>query len=153
VIDRWLERLALLGGVLLVAVGGLISYEVVARYLFNAPTTWILDVSIYLTMWATFLAVGHTLRAGAHIRMDLYVRRLAPRVRRRTDVIVALVALAFSALLTWQGLQSIADAVRLGEVTLSTIRVPLWVPLAAIPTGGLILVAGWLLCLRDRRIP
>ncbi len=152
-IDRWLERLALLGGVLLVAVGGLISYEVVARYLFNAPTTWILDVSIYLTMWATFLAVGHTLRAGAHIRMDLYVRRLAPRVRRRTDVIVALVALAFSALLTWQGLQSIADAVRLGEVTLSTIRVPLWVPLAAIPTGGLILVAGWLLCLRDRRIP
>lgn len=152
-IDRWLERLALLGGVLLVAVGGLISYEVVARYLFNAPTTWILDVSIYLTMWATFLAVGHTLRAGAHIRMDLYVRRLAPRVRRRTDVIVALVALAFSALLTWQGLQSIVDAVRLGEVTLSTIRVPLWVPLAAIPTGGLILVAGWLLCLRDRRIP
>jgi len=153
VIDRWLERLALLGGVLLVAVGGLISYEVVARYLFNAPTTWILDVSIYLTMWATFLAVGHTLRAGAHIRMDLYVRRLAPRVRRWTDVIVALVALAFSALLTWQGLQSIVDAVRLGEVTLSTIRVPLWVPLAAIPTGGLILVAGWLLCLRDRRIP
>ena len=152
-IDRWLERLALLGGVLLVAVGGLISYEVVARYLFNAPTTWILDVSIYLTMWATFIAVGHTLRAGAHIRMDLYVRRLAPRHRRRTDVIVALVALAFSALLTWQGLQSIADAVRLGEVTLSTIRVPLWVPLAAIPTGGLILVAGWLLCLRDRRIP
>ena len=152
-IDRWLDRLALLGGVLLVAVGGLISYEVVARYLFNAPTTWILDVSIYLTMWATFLAVGHTLRAGAHIRMDLYVRRLAPRVRRWTDVIVALVALAFSALLTWQGLQSIVDAVRLGEVTLSTIRVPLWVPLAAIPTGGLILVAGWLLCLRDRRIP
>ena len=152
-IDRWLDRLALLGGVLLVAVGGLISYEVVARFLFNAPTTWILDVSIYLTMWATFLAVGHTLRAGAHIRMDLYVRRLAPRVRRWTDVIVALVALAFSALLTWQGLQSIVDAVRLGEVTLSTIRVPLWVPLAAIPTGGLILVAGWLLCLRDRRIP
>ena len=135
------------------AVGGLISYEVVARYLFNAPTTWILDVSIYLTMWATFLAVGHTLRAGAHIRMDLYVRRLAPRARRATDAVVAVLALAFSALLTWQGLQSIVDAVRLGEVTLSTIRVPLWVPLAAIPTGGLILVAGWLLCLRDRRIP
>ena len=152
-IDRWLERLALLGGVLLVAVGGLISYEVVARFLFNAPTTWILDVSIYLTMWATFLAVGHTLRAGAHVRMDLYVRRLAPRARRATDAVVAVLALAFSALLTWQGLQSIADAVRLGEVTLSTIRVPLWVPLAAIPTGGLILVAGWLLCLRDRRIP
>ncbi|MBI4590857.1 MAG: TRAP transporter small permease subunit [Candidatus Rokubacteria bacterium] len=70
-IDRWLERLALLGGVLLVTVSGLIGYEVVARYLFNAPTTWILDVSIYLTMGATFLAAGHTLRAGAHIRMDL----------------------------------------------------------------------------------
>lgn len=152
-IDRWLEWLALLGGVLLVTVGGLISYEVVARYLFNAPTTWILDVSIYLTMWATFLAAGHTLRAGAHIRMDLYVRRLAPRARRATDAVVAVLALAFSALLTWQGLQSIVDAVRLGEVTLSTIRVPLWVPLAAIPAGGLILVAGWLLCLRDRRIP
>lgn len=152
-IDRSLERLALLGGVLLVTVSGLIGYEVVARYLFNAPTTWILDVSIYLTMWATFLAAGYTLRAGAHIRMDLYVRRLAPGVRRSTDVAVALVALAFSALLTWQGLQSIVDAVRLGEVTLSTIRVPLWVPLAAIPAGGLILVVGWLLCLRDRRIP
>lgn len=152
-IDRLLERLALLGGALLVVVAGLVGYDVAARYLFSAPTTWILDVSIYLTMWATFLAAGHTLRAGGHIRMDLYIRRLGPRARRGMDVGVAALALAFSALLAWQGALSIRDAVRLGEVTLSTIRVPLWVPLSAIPAGGLILVVGWLLCLRDRRIP
>lgn len=152
-LDRLLERLALLGGALLVVVGALIGYDVGARYLFSAPTTWILDVSIYLTMWATFLAAAHTLRAGGHIRMDLYARRLAPPLRRRMDAAVAVLALAFSALLAWQGLLSVRDAIRLGEVTLSTIRVPLWMPLSAIPVGGALLVVAWLLCLRDRRIP
>ncbi len=152
-IDRLLERLALVGGALFVVVGALIGYDVGARYLFSRPTTWIMDVSIYLTMWATFLAAGHTLRAGGHIRMDLYARRLAPPLRRRMDVAVGFFALAFSALLAWQGLLSVRDAIQLGEVTLSTIRVPLWVPLSAIPAGGVILVLAWLLCLRDRRIP
>lgn len=151
--DRLLERLALLGGALFAVVSGLIGYEVVARYLFNAPTTWILDVSIYLTMWATFLGAGHTLRLGGHIRMDLYVRRLAPRPRRAMELAMATLALAFCVVLVWQGLVSVSDAIRLGEVTLSTIRVPLWVPLSAIPVGGLILVVGWLLCLRERRMP
>ncbi len=152
-IDRWLEGLALLGGALLVVAGALVGYDVAARYLFSRPTTWIMDVAIYLTMWATFLAAGHTLRAGAHIRMDLYVRRMAGPLRRRVEVGAAVLALAFSALLAWQGILSVRDAVRLGEVTLSTIRVPLWVPLSAVPAGGLILVVAWLLCLRERRIP
>lgn len=152
-VDRFLERLAVLAGVLLLGVAGVIGYEVIARYVFNAPTTWTIDIAVYLTLWATFLGAGYTLRAGGHIRMDLYVRRLSQRRRPIVDVAVIVATLSFCALWTWQGIVSVADAIRLREVTLSTLRVPLWVPLVAIPVGGAGLIVAWLRCLRERRVP
>ena len=55
------------GGVLIVLNGLFVTYEVTMRYLFNAPTTWVMETSIYVTMASTFLSLAYGLREKAHV--------------------------------------------------------------------------------------
>jgi TRAP-type mannitol/chloroaromatic compound transport system permease small subunit len=62
-------------------------YEVLSRYLFNAPTIWAYEIG-YMAMGANFLlGAAFTLREGAHIRIDLFYTRLRPRTRALIDVL------------------------------------------------------------------
>ncbi len=44
------------------------SYEVAARYLFNAPTTWSLDVSFIMYGSMFMMGGAYTLSRGGHVR-------------------------------------------------------------------------------------
>jgi TRAP-type mannitol/chloroaromatic compound transport system permease small subunit len=61
-------------------------WEVVARYLFNAPTVWAYDMTFML--YGTFFMVGSawTLQKGGHIRTDSYYGRWSDRTKARVDL-------------------------------------------------------------------
>ncbi|MGH7389437.1 MAG: TRAP transporter small permease subunit [Candidatus Rokuibacteriota bacterium] len=64
-----------------------VSYEVVARYAFNAPTVWAYDTT-YMLFGAQFmLAAAYTLLKGGHIRTDVFYERWSPRTRATIDVV------------------------------------------------------------------
>jgi len=133
---RWLVTAgALVAGILVIAVCAITFYEVVARYVFGAPTTWSIDASTYAVFWATFLAGPFTLREGGHVAVDVLLRRAQVRTRRLAATGSLAVVAAFSALIAWQGAAACLDAYRFGEVTMSVLRVPLYVPMAAVPVG------------------
>ena len=48
-------------------------YEVVLRYFFNAPTTWVHEISIALTATAFIIAGSYTLQRRDHIRISLVI--------------------------------------------------------------------------------
>jgi len=79
-------------------------WEVTARYVFDAPTTWAYDMTFML--YGTFFMVGSawTLQRGGHIRTDTYYARWTPRTQARVDVACYLV-LFFPAIaiLAWLG--------------------------------------------------
>ncbi|HVE48910.1 MAG TPA: TRAP transporter small permease subunit [Casimicrobiaceae bacterium] len=66
-------------------------WEVVARYLFNAPTVWAYDMTFML--YGTFFMLGSawTLQRGGHIRTDIYYSRWSPRTRALVDLVCYLV--------------------------------------------------------------
>lgn len=64
-----------------------VSYEVIARYLFSAPTVWAFDVT-YMTYGALFmLGAAFALHKGAHIRTDLFWENYSVRNRGIIDSI------------------------------------------------------------------
>jgi TRAP-type mannitol/chloroaromatic compound transport system permease small subunit len=64
-----------------------VSYEVIARYLFNAPTIWAYDVT-YMTYGTLFmLGAAYALHKGAHIRTDFFWEQFSTRKRGVIDVI------------------------------------------------------------------
>lgn len=64
------------------------SYEVLVRYLFNAPTPWALDISFI--MYGTMFMMGgaYTLSRGGHVRGDFLYRMWQPRVQALVDLIL-----------------------------------------------------------------
>jgi TRAP-type mannitol/chloroaromatic compound transport system permease small subunit len=103
-IDRISAAIGKLFAWCIVLLTGAIVYEVFARYLFRAPTTWAFDVSYMLYGTLFMMAGAYTLSREGHVRAD-FLYRLAP-VRLRAGLDLALYLLFFfpgMAALVWFG--------------------------------------------------
>ena len=56
-----------------------VAYEVIARYLFNAPTIWAFDVTYMLYGTLFMLGAAYALHKGAHIRTDFFWEQFSTR--------------------------------------------------------------------------
>ncbi|MBC8392936.1 MAG: TRAP transporter small permease subunit [Deltaproteobacteria bacterium] len=64
---------------------GALTYEVIARYAFNAPTVWAYDIS-YMVYGSHFmLGATYCLLKGGHIRTDLFYEKFSVRWQGRVD--------------------------------------------------------------------
>jgi TRAP-type mannitol/chloroaromatic compound transport system permease small subunit len=75
-----------------------VTYEVVARYLLNAPTIWAYDLAYMLYAGIFMLGAAYALRYGAHVRTDFLYSGFSDRRKAVVDAmgyIVFLPALLF----------------------------------------------------------
>lgn len=85
-IDRVSALAGKTAGWAIVALTAAICYEVFARYLFRAPTSWAYDTS-YMLYGLLFMAAGaYTLSRGGHVRADFLYRSLPPRGQAMIDL-------------------------------------------------------------------
>jgi TRAP-type mannitol/chloroaromatic compound transport system permease small subunit len=64
-----------------------VAYEVIARYLFNAPTIWAFDLTYMLYGALFMLGAAYALHKGAHIRTDFFWENFTPRTKGLIDSI------------------------------------------------------------------
>ena len=141
-IDRFTEKSALLFawliGPLLVAV----SWEVLARYALDAPTSWAYE-TIYALYAAMFmLGAAYALRVGAHVRTDFLWEKWPPRTRAAIDSIAYLGCFFPGMLLfLFAGLEATWVSFALGERSADTAWFPpLWPLKALVPLSTLLLL-------------
>jgi TRAP-type C4-dicarboxylate transport system permease small subunit len=139
-VSKLVKGSGILGALLFLIVMGITTYEVLMRYIFNAPTTWSLEISVILTLWATFLGVAYTLQQGGHTHVDLVINRFSQRGRRIIKIGIYLFMLLFCIFLTWTSLVPAIEAYFIKEVTQSYIRTPLFILMIPVPIGGLLLI-------------
>ena len=85
VIDRTSQMLGRISELVVVLLIASMLYEVVARYVFGAPTLWAFDIA-YMSTGALFvLGAAQTLREDAHVRIDVLSSRFPPRLRGAID--------------------------------------------------------------------
>lgn len=87
-IDRLEEWLCRASSLLILLLVGSLTYEVVMRYLLGAPTQWSFDLSYMLTSLALVLAMGHVLQLNEHVRVDLLLHHLSPRMTAVLEVVL-----------------------------------------------------------------
>lgn len=146
----WTNRgVVAIGAIALSILPLIVFYDVVARYLFNAPTIWATEVSIYILQMLVFLPMGVLVSEGAHVRSTLLLDRISSHGRyvlQRFGLIVIVIFAVFVIKLGWQ---LTIHAWSQSQTSATLLAVPLWIPNSLIPIGGVLLLisaVGSLLC-------
>lgn len=91
-----------LAGLLAAAILLALSYDLVARNVFDSPTLWALDISRFLLLFMFFFALAPALESGAHVSVDILDHYLGPQARRALRIVARILILVFGAFLMWQ---------------------------------------------------
>jgi len=102
-------------------------YEVLARYAFGAPTIWAYEVGYTLTGSHFLLGMAYTLAVGAHIRIDIFSGKFAPRTRALIDFSAYAVMLPLLVWLSYALLQHLVTGYLRSERSgQSAMNPPVW---------------------------
>ena len=98
-ISLWFARLAAL---VLVGIGIMTFCDVVARYFFNRPFTFTVEVTQLLMGMVIYLGIGLTTHDTRHITVDVVTMRLKARVRAILEILVSVIGIVIVTLMVWQ---------------------------------------------------
>ena len=81
------ERVGSISSWLLLALIVVILYEVIARYVFNNPTTWVFSSFRMISGALIVMGWAYAQRYNSHIRVDIFYSRFSLRKKALIDVI------------------------------------------------------------------
>lgn len=90
-IDALNENTGYYSSFLVLPLLAVVSYEVVMRYGFNAPTTWGFEATTFLYGVHFVLGLGYTHKHNGHVAIDVFEARLATRTRTLLRIVVNLI--------------------------------------------------------------
>jgi len=124
-LERFSQLVEVVAGLLLGACTILVVASAIGRYLFNFPIPDAFDLSRLLIggciMWG-FASVGYR---GSHIKVDLFVEMMGPRMRKAVNVFAWSMLLFFVLLLTWKMFERVLSAYHSNESTFD-LRIAVW---------------------------
>jgi TRAP-type mannitol/chloroaromatic compound transport system permease small subunit len=129
---------------LIVALTGLIVWEVYSRYVLNEPHAWALDAQIMLYGTLFMMAGAYTLAKNGHVRGDVLYGFFQPRTQATIDLVLYLLFFVPGVIaLTFAGWTYASESLAIREQTFSAVALPLYPFKFVIPVaGGLLLLQG-----------
>ncbi len=131
--------LRVLGQLALACMVVTICYDVVARYVFEAPTLWSLEVNTFLVLFIALIPAGDVLKAGMHLRITFFGEKLKPRLRRVLGKTGVIAGIAFCGFMTWKGWTIAMQALQYHERMSTPLGTPMVIPYMFIPIGFAVL--------------
>ncbi len=141
-LDRLADVLGDVSAWLFFGTGALLTWEVVARYVFSAPTIWAAEISQMFLIWGMFLAVPRTINRRENIAIEVLHELLPGRVQKICDIASLLFIAFFCAVVFWYGFEIGWDSLVRGRSTGTMLNIPNWWTEMVIPVGfGLAVLA------------
>ena len=112
-----------------------VIYEVIARSVFNKPTIWSLEIVTYMISCVAFFGSAYVLRINKHLEINLLTQLFSNKYRRLMKIFSDTIGLLFCLIVFFYGCKLIELSYILGVVSVSELRIPLWIPQLTIPFG------------------
>ena len=106
VISLVCSRIAMLGVVFIVLV---MFYEVVSRYVFDKPTLWANELSLWIAGFVFMLAGLYAMQQRSHIRIYIVYDMMPRWAQKLSDIISLLLIWAFAIAIIWGGYNEAAQ--------------------------------------------
>jgi C4-dicarboxylate transporter DctQ subunit len=115
----------------------IVLYTIVIRLVAPRLTpSWADETTVYLMIWATFIALSGVTGENRHVRADLVTNGLARRYQAGLELLSFMCGAGFAALLAWYGFAVARDAYEIGDLSTTTLRFPMWIYYACLPVGA-----------------
>ncbi|MBI1423790.1 MAG: TRAP transporter small permease subunit [Gammaproteobacteria bacterium] len=156
-VTRWLDWISEHSGVFvsLWTVNAVCAYfyEVISRYVFDAPTIWVHQASYLLFGMQYLLAGGFALLHGDHVRVDVVYIKLPNRAQVGVDIFTSIFFFIFALALLGTSWRFFTDSLSMREVTDETWRIQYYPVKAMMVLGAIILaLAGLSKLIKDIRL-
>ncbi len=150
--DALMAVLRLAAGAMLIASVSINFANIIGRYFFSVSLSWAEEAMLFLMIGCVFLGAGPVGWLGRHIRMDVVVSLLPPRLRDAFELFSDLVTIGTCvalAIFSWPVMTMLAELDERSE----SANIPLVIPQAAVPVGLLLmaLLIAVRLCVRGVR--
>jgi TRAP-type C4-dicarboxylate transport system permease small subunit len=131
--ERLFAALAWLAALLLFAMVALVTADIVLRNTLRMGFPWANEVTEYALYLTTLLTAPWLLRRGQHVRVDMALTLVPPRLAWLMEAAADIVGLAASLAMVWYGTIMTAQSARLGSLTIKNLVFPEWWLLAPLP--------------------
>jgi C4-dicarboxylate transporter DctQ subunit len=101
IINRLITALAVAAAGLIVADALAVSAEVLMRRFLGVTHAGLFEITEYSLLWITFLAAAWLLKNNGHIRVDIVVSRLNPRLRALINIVTTIICAILFGVLAW----------------------------------------------------
>ena len=134
-LDRVYLSMGYLCGTMFLLLARFITYQVIARK-FNVVMAPGMDLMSGFTMaMASTWAFSYALRTGSHVRIDVLLPFMSPRVRWWADQAALASIVFFVSITAWKTWVMVLKSYEIGAVTNTYPLVPLWVPQTFVAIG------------------
>ena len=133
-LDALYDAAGALAALALVALLLIILAQVATRSL-GIPFPGGTEYAGYCMAAASFLALAHTFRRGAHIRVELLAQRLSRTRRRALEIGATAVAAGLAWYFAWFAVRAVRVTRLIGDVSQGQDATPLWIPQLAMAAG------------------
>lgn len=108
---------------------------------------WAEEAVRFLMIWAFFMTLGAAGRHGLHIRTEMLVDAMGPRVRRAMHLAAVIAGLAFAAVLLAASIPQLVRYYTMGMMSESNLDIPQWMVFCAMPLGAALWFGYYARCL------
>jgi TRAP-type C4-dicarboxylate transport system permease small subunit len=124
--ERLFNSFAAAAALVLLAMVALVTADIVLRNTLGTGFAWSNEVTEYALYLTTLLTAPWLLRRGQHVRIDMALVLVPPRVAWIMEAAADLLGLAASLILIWYGTIMTLQSARLSSLTIKNLVFPEW---------------------------
>lgn len=114
----------------------IIFLQVISRYIFNSPLVWSEELSRYLFVWISFLAIADAVRTKSHIALSILTDRMNEDRKQIISRLNYSLICIIGIIITYGGIVLMNLGVRQSSATLG---VPMFLVYLVIPVSGVLI--------------
>lgn len=117
----------------------ILTWQIIARAVFNSPLSWSSELLRYLLVWMTFVGAGLAIRYQKLIRLEFLFTlfKFPPKIEKGIRGFAAILSIVFCVIILMYSIQ-ILEIVHMQKS--AAMHLPMSIPYLAIPFGSLIML-------------
>ena len=132
-----------ISGVCILIIAVSVVYEVFLRSFLGRPSSWTLELSVHLTIAATFLGAPYVAKEGKNVSIDILITRFPQKTKKCLDFFVHLIAIPFLFLLAYS-IVILLDTSKAAHIVTPALGIPLHIPQSVLLIGVILLILQFL---------